>query len=89
MTMQRRPLAAARPDPFWVRFAYDPAHVTALPRTAGYAADDPSKYQLVHQMTRIIRDKGALARDDRLDVPLHRTMRPRATGSSYSEVFSP
>ena len=38
-----------------------------MPRTAGYASDDASKYQLMYQLTRITRDKGALAQDDRLD----------------------
>lgn len=34
----------------------------------GYAGDTESKYQLFYQMTRITRDRGALSKDDRLDV---------------------
>jgi hypothetical protein len=33
-----------------------------------YAGEHAHKYQLMYQMTRITRDKGALAKDDRLDV---------------------
>jgi len=33
----------------------------------GYAAEKQHQYRLFHQMTRITRDKGALAHDDRLD----------------------
>jgi hypothetical protein len=35
--------------------------------TSSYASDDASKYQLMYQLTRITRDKGALAQGDRLD----------------------
>ena len=35
--------------------------------TSSYASDDASKFQLMYQLTRITRDKGALAQDDRLD----------------------
>jgi hypothetical protein len=33
----------------------------------GYRPEDQYKYRLFHQMTRITRDRGALAHDDRLD----------------------
>jgi hypothetical protein len=35
--------------------------------TSSYAAEDAQKYQLFYQLTRVTREKGALAQDDRLD----------------------
>jgi hypothetical protein len=32
-----------------------------------YAADHAHKYQLFYQMTRVTRERGAIAKDDRLD----------------------
>ena len=35
--------------------------------TQGYARENSLKYQMMYQMTRITRDRGAITQDDRLD----------------------
>ena len=65
---ERRIIDTLEPVMMRHRLVIDPKVIEADFRSVqGYAADRQNHYMLMHQLTRITRDRGALVQDDRLD----------------------